>query len=77
MDIKSQLDAMARRGKPTREKSTEALLTDVEVAALLDVSVKTVRRWRLLGRGPSYLKIHALVRYERATVEAWMRNNPR
>jgi predicted DNA-binding transcriptional regulator AlpA len=39
------------------------LLNDQEVAAILHVSVATVRRWRLLRRGPIYVKLGASVRY--------------
>lgn len=39
------------------------LLNEHEVAAMLGVSVATVRRWRLLRTGPVYIKIGASVRY--------------
>jgi hypothetical protein len=47
----------------------EALLTEHEVAALLNISVATIRRRRLLRRPPEFLKIGANVRYRREAVQ--------
>ena len=52
------------------------LLTEYDVAARVNVSVGTVRRWRLLGRGPRYKKIGGLVRYEAGDVEEWLQSRP-
>lgn len=57
-------------------QSIERLLTDHEVAARLGVSVATVRRWRLLGTGPKYLKIGALVRYRPESICEWLDSRP-
>jgi predicted DNA-binding transcriptional regulator AlpA len=43
-----------------------ALLTDVQVAKLLSMSVGTIRRWRLTRTGPHVLKIGGAVRYHPA-----------
>jgi predicted DNA-binding transcriptional regulator AlpA len=47
------------------------LLNDHQVANLVQLSVASVRRWRLLRTGPKYLKIGAAVRYRREDVEDW------
>jgi hypothetical protein len=39
------------------------LLTESDVAKQLHVSLALVRRWRLEKRGPTFLKVGALVRY--------------
>ena len=42
----------------------KAPIRDVEVARLCGVEVSTVRKWRLLGRGPRYRKVGRCVRYD-------------
>ena len=49
----------------------EDLLTEGEVAELLQVSLPTVRRWRREGSGPPCLEIGRQVRYRRAVVDRW------
>ena len=44
------------------------LLNERQVAEILGVSVATVRRWRLLGQGPLFIKIGVLVRYHPESV---------
>jgi predicted DNA-binding transcriptional regulator AlpA len=51
-------------------------LTDVESAARLGISVSTLRRWRLLGTGPVWLKIGASVRYDVSALEAYLADCP-
>ena len=60
----------------TNEIQMERLLTDLEVAERLAVSVATARRWRLLRQGPRYLKVGASVRYRPQDVEAWIFSQP-
>ena len=54
----------------------ECLLNDHEVATMVGVSVATVRRWRLLRRGPQYLKIGVLIRYRPESVRRWLDAQP-
>ncbi len=56
----------------TKHKALERLLNDHEVAALVGVSVATVRRWRLTRRGPSYLRIGVLIRYRPESIHQWL-----
>jgi len=51
-------------------------LNEREVAAVLAVSVASIRRWRLLNQGPRFLKIGASVRYRPEDVEAWLHSRP-
>ncbi|MGN6670654.1 MAG: helix-turn-helix transcriptional regulator [Candidatus Nucleicultricaceae bacterium] len=38
-------------------------LTEKQVSELLQISLSTLRKWRVLGKGPKYIKIGRLVRY--------------
>jgi len=52
-------------------------LTDVEVAEYLNVSVSTVRRWRLTGGGPRWVRIGgSSIRYPIDSLEAYVANAP-
>jgi len=60
-------------------KNIETLLkflNEKEVAALLGVSVATVRRWRLLHQGPRYLKLGSSVRYSIESISVWLQSRP-
>jgi predicted DNA-binding transcriptional regulator AlpA len=48
------------------------LLNEHQIAKFLQLSVASVRRWRLFRTGPKFLKIGAAVRYRREDVEAWL-----
>jgi len=52
------------------------LLNEQQVARLLNVSIATIRRWRLLRRGPIFIKLSSLVRYRREDVDAWLKSQP-
>jgi excisionase family DNA binding protein len=49
----------------------EGLLTEQDVAGVLEVSLSTLRRWQREGTGPPCLAIGRQVRYRRAAVERW------
>lgn len=44
----------------------ESLLTENEVSTCLKVSLACLRRWRLHGEGPQYVKVNNMVRYREA-----------
>jgi predicted DNA-binding transcriptional regulator AlpA len=48
------------------------LVTDRELAEMGVASVRTLQTWRLLGRGPRYVKVGRAVRYRIADIEAWL-----
>jgi excisionase family DNA binding protein len=52
------------------------LMTETEVAKRLNVSVASVRRWRLEKRGPAFVKVGALVRYRPEDLDAWLSELP-
>jgi predicted DNA-binding transcriptional regulator AlpA len=59
--------------------NTEPLLNETEAAALLNIAVPTLRRWRWSGHGPRFAKIGRAVRYDprelRAYIEAQTRSS--
>jgi predicted DNA-binding transcriptional regulator AlpA len=50
----------------------EGLLTEEEVAALLQLPLPAVRRLRLEGAGPPCLQIGRQMRYRQAAVQRWL-----
>ena len=50
-------------------------LTPKEVQEIYKINVGTLANWRLYGKGPAYIKVGRLVRYESATMEAYFLQN--
>jgi excisionase family DNA binding protein len=50
--------------------------TDNEAAVYLGVSVSKVRRWRLMGGGPRWIRIGGSIRYPLADLEAYVASLP-
>ncbi len=50
----------------------QALLKETEAAAILNMEVTTLRRWRWAGKGPVFRKFGAAVRYDPADLEAFI-----
>jgi excisionase family DNA binding protein len=53
------------------------LLDEGRLAERLGVSRSTLQSWRYAGRGPRYLKIGRLIRYQVSDVEAYLRAQTR
>lgn len=52
--------------------STTALLTPKEAAAFLQVSEKTLEKWRTTGKGPKFRRLgHRTVRYLQNDLTEW------
>jgi hypothetical protein len=56
------------------EKSIQ-VVADVKAAKVLDISVQTLRNWRHMRKGPTYLKIGRSVRYRLDDLNTFMENN--
>lgn len=55
----------------------EELLNEHQVARMVGMSVATVRRWRVFGQGPRYIKVSgAAVRYKMGDVKAYLDTRP-
>jgi len=62
--------------EPLREVFMLNLLTESDVAERLRVSLALVRRWRLNRRGPTFVKVGALVRYRPEDLDSWVSTLP-
>ena len=54
----------------------QIFLTEKEVAKQIKVSLASLRRWRLLQRGPRFIKVGSLVRYRAEDLEQWLETLP-
>jgi predicted DNA-binding transcriptional regulator AlpA len=65
-----------RKRRPTAPRPprpTATLLEPCEAAWLLHLSVPTLARWRMEGKGPAFVRPAArIVRYRPADIEAWL-----
>ena len=52
------------------------LLTEDDVAKQLNLSLASLRRWRLEKRGPRFIKVGSLVRSRPEDVDAWLSSLP-
>lgn len=50
------------------------LLTETDVSNMLKVSLPTLRKWRVLSKGPAYCKVGNLVRYDPASILSYIRS---
>ncbi|HET9100545.1 MAG TPA: helix-turn-helix domain-containing protein [Acidobacteriaceae bacterium] len=51
-------------------------LTEFDVAERTQISLGTLRRWRLESKGPKYHKFGSLVRYDEEELTAWEQAQP-
>ena len=54
----------------------ESLLNEIQVSEKIQVSLACLRRWRLRGEGPPYVKVGPLVRYRPEAIEQWLNGLP-
>jgi excisionase family DNA binding protein len=52
------------------------LMTEEEVSKRLNVSLASLRRWRLLRKGPAFVKLGSLVRYKPEDLDSWLASLP-
>lgn len=55
----------------TDDASSEILLTEKQLAARWNISIKTLQKWRLSGTGPPFCKFNRAVRYSLRIVRAF------
>jgi hypothetical protein len=55
------------------EQARPLFVNELVIERVLGVPVKTLRNWRVSGRGPPFSKFGASVRYELATAIRWAR----
>jgi hypothetical protein len=56
------------------EQAAPQFVNEHVIERVLGVPVKTLRNWRVSGRGPPFNKFGATVRYELATAIRWARS---
>jgi hypothetical protein len=54
----------------------QPLYTEGEVSEHLKVTVACLRKWRLLGKGPRYVKLGNRVRYAPEDLTGWLVTQP-
>jgi hypothetical protein len=54
----------------------EGFVSDIELEQKIRVPLATIRRWRILGQGPEYLKFGKSVRYDLRSVQVWLNSLP-
>jgi predicted DNA-binding transcriptional regulator AlpA len=57
--------------QPNQDKMDQCV-GEQQVAAITDLSVQTLRKWRVQGRGPQYLKLGGRVTYRLRDIESWL-----
>lgn len=68
-------DLMLDQTQPA--KALPSLMETDDVAALLHVSRSLLAKWRMLGRGPRYMKVGRRILYECAEVTLWLKSQRR
>lgn len=58
--------------RPAKGMNMTGYFNARELAQHLGISMPTVQRWRKEGKGPPYIKIGQIIRYEKQAVEAWL-----
>lgn len=53
------------------------LVTERDASELLGVSMRTLQKWRLQGKGPSFVKLGHAVRYDVRDLEAYIEGGRR
>jgi transposase-like protein len=53
-------------------QSVETLLSTTDVARRLGVAEVTLRKWRIHGAGPRFIRCGANVRYREVDLESWV-----
>jgi predicted DNA-binding transcriptional regulator AlpA len=66
-----QLEASPASNVSTAPFSKDEFMSNDDAANLLDLSPRTLERFRLEGRGPKFFKFGRVVRYGRAEILKW------
>ena len=61
---------------PTRDSDLDRLLDEHQVSDMLQIRLATLRKWRLMGEGPRFIRLRRLVRYRRSDLMSWVAAAP-
>jgi excisionase family DNA binding protein len=62
-------------GKGENNMNGYKLLNEIEAAKVLGCKVSTLQKWRLMDKGPQYIKVGRLVRYSEEDLMAYLESN--
>ena len=68
-------DAARHGAYAPREYALRPLLDETALAQRLRREPPTLKRWRVQGEGPVFMRIGKLIRYSTIDVEAWSNDN--
>jgi hypothetical protein len=54
----------------------DRMLTEIEVARRLSLTVSCLRRWRAESRGPAFRRLGRRIRYSGRSVALWVESQP-
>jgi|SRR5450432_3794429 hypothetical protein len=54
----------------------QILLTETDLSRQLRVSLAALRKWRVMKRGPQFVKLGSLVRYRQHDIDVWLASLP-
>ena len=60
-----------------RKADVRRLMTPKQLADVLDVEVNTLANWRVLGRGPAFIRMGTTIRYDERDVQLFINQSRR
>jgi Helix-turn-helix domain len=57
-----------------RDTDYDLLLTEVQAADYLKLSMRTLQAWRVKGTGPQFVRAGRAIRYRRQDLLVWIKN---
>lgn len=60
---------------PVPISADKLIISPPQLCAHIGVQLQTLSNWRMLGRGPKYIRVGRLIRYRMKDVEAWLSAN--
>ena len=53
----------------------DSLVTEVQTAEFLNISIRTLQAWRIKLAGPRFVRVGRAIRYRRSDLIAWIEAN--
>jgi excisionase family DNA binding protein len=53
----------------------DSLVTEVQAAKFLNISIRTLQAWRIKLAGPRFVRVGRAIRYRRSDLTAWIEAN--
>jgi len=69
---------MKRKSPENTVTASDCLLNERQAAQYLDIAVKTIQRWRLVGSGPAFVRLSSrAVKYRRRDLDEFIESRLR